>query len=351
LITHSLLKRNCLRIREDLASSDYVTIIHHWDTDGIASAVLLSKLRGGESGIKYVVPRIGEYSLTAFETNELVGYVVITDYGIKLEEVSKLSSLLGNYVAVIDHHLNRVSECNALICNPVAFGVSEYSYPSTTWVIKDLINTVSNEYLVALGIVGDVGSEVRNEGIRKWLSRLGLSINDLILASKLIDSCYKLIDYGCIDYARNLLMKSSDLGEVISDSVLNNALSRLSSELSSVLSNSEPSEELRVGDLSIKLFRLSTEYYLTSSIGRELARRYRDSVVVLINDVRRLGKSYIYVRSYTYNLRNVLTKLKELGLRVGGKDTVFVVTCSESSCSKEVSYVLNSLRKYVISHR
>ena len=67
--------------------------------------------------------------------------------------------------------------------------------------------------------------------------------------------------------------------------------------------------------------------------------------MVLVHYVDKLGLEYIYVRSCKYSLRDVLERLKAEGLRIGGKDKVFVVTIRNgvSEFGKLVSTLLQYL--------
>jgi len=104
-------------------------------------------------------------------------------------------------------------------------------------------------------------------------------------------------------------------------------------------------ELLRNYDL-LKVFKLRTRSYITSLIGRELAYRFSNSVVVLLHIVEKLDCKYIYVRSMRYGLRSVLSEIKAHGLTVGGKDKVLVVTVHDevAELSKVITHLLRYLR-------
>ncbi len=340
----SLLKRNCGLIYNLLLSSNELTVVHHWDTDGIASAAIIGRVRSKLGRTDFIVPKIGNYTLNAFSVNPKSSLLVL-DYGLKLSDVLKLKRDKGVKALIIDHHVNTIEGCEeVIVCNPLLFSMPEHKYPSTTWVIKKLLNIEGYDDLVALGMVGDVSNYIKDDDIRTWLSRLRYDVNYLIKISELIDSCYKAVDYGCIHHARELLTKCKDFEEVINDELLKNRLEVVNNEINELMNSIEP-KSIDLGGHNIKIVEVESKYYITSSIGRGLARKYSKSIVVLINKVRRLGRSYVYVRSYYVNLRTVLNKLRKQGLKVGGKDMVFVVTCNELSCSKELNYVLNALEE------
>ncbi len=319
-------------------------MVHHWDTDGIASAAIIGRVRSKLGRTDFIVPKIGDYTLNAFNVSPKSNLLIL-DYGLKLCDVLKLMRDKGVKALIIDHHVNTIEGCEEVtVCNPLVFSMPEQKYPSTTWVIKKLLNIGDYDDLVALGIIGDVGNYIKDNDIRTWLNKLRYGVNYLMKISKLIDSCYKAVDYECIQHARELLIKCKDFEEVINDEILKNRLEVVNNEINELM-NAVETKSINLGGYDVKIVKVESKYYVTSSIGRGLARKYRKSIVVLINKVKRLGKSYIYVRSYYVNLRTALNKLRKQRLKVGGKDMVFVVTCDELSCGEELNYVLNALEE------
>ena len=325
--------RSCGGIR-DLLEREKVkrlAVVHHWDSDGIASAAIISRLR---SDARFYVPRIGSFSAGAVP--ELGGSeaVLLLDYGIRVSEVEALERKLGVPVMVVDHHVNEARE--RLFCNPVALGESEEKWPSTTWVMRQLLGLRGFDDFVALGLVGDLGPRASGFLVRL---KAGSSFEELLLAVSLVDSCYRAVDYEGIAYARRLLSESG-VQAVLRDGRLYGTLEGVEREFSAVLSSLEP--EVRG---SVVFYRAVTDCYLTSQLGRELAARHPGSIVVLVNRVRRLGSAYIYVRSQSYSLRAVLESLRSV-MHVGGKDGVLVVTC-RSDCEEELAELLPLLNERI----
>jgi len=185
-----------------------------------------------------------------------------------------------------------------------------------------------------LGLAGDLGS--RAAGFLEELEA-GSSLDELLLAASLVDSCYRAVDYEGIAHARRLLSEGG-VQAVLRDSRLRDALKRVEREFSTVLGSLEP--EVRRG---VVVYRAVTDFYLTSQLGRELAARHPRSIVVLMNRVRRLGSAYIYVRSHRFSLRAVLKSLRT-AMHIGGKDKVFVVSC-RSDCEEELTELLPLLNE------
>jgi len=98
------------------------------------------------------------------------------------------------------------------------------------------------------------------------------------------------------------------------DNRLRGTLEEVEREFSAVLGSLEP-EARGV----VVVYRAVTGFYPTSQLGRRLADRHPESIVVLVNRVQRLGSAYIYVQSKRFSLRAVLESARST-MRAGGKD-------------------------------
>lgn len=328
---------------ERIRKARRIAIIHHWDTDGIASAVLISKYFSSKS-FSYYIPRIGLYGLEAINVQDIKAIspdiVMIVDYGITMKVIRELKSELQREVIVIDHHLTDLR--GDLLCNPVCITHDEEACPSTTWLIKELFDAQQYASLIALGVVGDYGRYIEQSNlsdvIKNMIKEDGFSIDQLMRASQLIDSCYRSGDYAGIHHARDVL-KHKGIRGILEDRILHRNLNYVNKEMEEILLNIEPTEVKE----PLVVFEVETKNYITSYLGRELAYRYKDEVVVMVNYVKSLDLNYIYVRSYKYDLSKALKILKGKGLHVGGKSHVFVVTCRDRDCIREKDLTLNVL--------
>ncbi len=339
----------CRDVLTLIEESNRIAVVHHWDSDGIASAALIEKVYAYRKALSFTVPRIGLYRASAIPIENLrhsnPDILLILDYGLSREDLEHLEKKLGITIAVIDHHVTQPRD--RAFCNPIAMGSSEDLYPATTYVLYralDLDTDTQILDLVALGIVGDFGWRPRLD-LTRWIPEYSGSLELLKHVASIVDSCYRLGDYDCIRYVRRKLTKAG-LSGIVSDTYLESKYRRVDNELRYLLETLQPSE--RRGPLLI--FRAETESYITSFIGRELAKRFPNSMVILINKVRSLGMGYIYVRSLSHRLRDVLEELRAKGLEVGGKDMVFVVTCKSLECDEErdVLYALEAHLKSVL---
>jgi len=326
-----------------LDKSKQKKIIHHWDTDGLVSASLISMfLENPNKKSIFFIPPIGEYtydSLKKYFFDEKNITYVIVDYGVDLKniDVTEIN------IVIIDHHKNALYRKGLVVCNPSMFGFGENDYPSTSFVIKNCLFEKAQDGLVSIGIIGDLGKRVYTSPflayVRKSLEKERLSIEDGFKIVELIDSCYKLLDNDCIEKARSIIVENS-LKEVLESSFLIKKLEKIKDYLVSI------KEKIREEHLcdNLVLVKNITDYYLTSTIGRKLADIYNNSIIVLYDNVIPINKTFIYVRSNTYRVGENIYALRKKGYNVGGKDQVFVIECNQM-CDKTLSEILGFLVK------
>lgn len=329
-----------------IEKSNRIAVVHHWDGDGIASAAIIERIYANRKTLHFIIPQIGLYKADAISIEEVKHFnpdmLLILDYALNREDLNLLEERLGVTVGVVDHHATKPRD--KAFCNPIAMGGAEELYPATSYILYKALNP--NDFdanirdLVALGIVGDLNWRDKLD-LTNWIPGYSGSLKQLRYAATIIDSCYRLGDYNSIHHARRKLAKDGLKG-VVGDIHLESRCRITEDELKKVMNTIKPAE--RHG--SILVFRVETENYITSSIGRELAKRYPNNIVMLVNKVRRLGIDYIYVRSIKHKLRDALKMLRTKGLNVGGKDMVLVVTCRKPKCYEEQE-VLSVLKAHL----
>jgi len=340
----------CVEVLRRLMESSRIAVVHHWDCDGVASSAILKRILR-KTDITFFVPRIGVYDRTALPTNGIRSIdpdiVLVLDYCLDPRQVEEVAKSLAVTMAIVDHHV--VEGFTKLFCNPVALGLPEDRYPSTTYVLYQTMKAMGMDVdgvldLVALGVVADVGWR-RGFDLSKLLPDHGYSLEELMSIAEAVDSCYRLGDYECIDHAREKLVENPR--DVLRDPYLQSRREFVRKEIEKAKNMLEPRERRGV----VLVFELKTRVYATSALGRYLANLYPRNVIVLVNYVESLGISYVYVRSSTHYLRHALEELRFRKLRVGGKDRVFVVTCTDAECGEEVRIVIEVLEKHVPNPR
>jgi len=317
--------------------------VHHWDSDGIASAVIISNYIGAKK--EFIVPKIGTYTYTSININSVINanpdFIVLVDYGINISEVEELRRNVKCEVAIVDHHLNNPGR-NILVCNPLVYGESSAKYPSTTWVIREYLKFEDSGKTV-LGVIGDVGWNIRDHSVKTYVLRFmgehGLSLGDLKKAVEHVDSCYKLVNYECINYARDVLAEKNAIG-VLEDKLLAMKAREVREEMWKAIEESVLLETKG----PIKVFSTKSKAYITSSIGRFLAEKNSKDIVVVRVYVEKLGLTNIYVRSLKYKVGKIIPTLKSKGFNVGGKNHVFSIVC-ERSCDEKLKMVVSILER------
>jgi len=327
-------------LEEILKKGRKVYVLHHWDADGVASAAILLRVLGPRV-VGVGTPKIGVYGANALNLGEIMGRgadtLVVLDYGARPDEVLARVPQ-GIQAFIVDHHAVELSDdVRRHCCNPVALGMSETEYPSTAWVLYELLNTPPDiADLAALGIVGDLGPALATSEYVMFVdsvaAELNMTLNDFVRAAELIDSCYRTVNSKCIKHAVQVLAEEGVKG-ILHDEVLISARESASRYVERAYDSLQSLGEPCPG---VKVWRLSLDSLVTSYVGRSLARAYPDDVILLAHNIPSLNVTYVYVRSYSVPLRKFLERLREEGMKVGGKDMVFVVTCSEGEDCNEV---------------
>ncbi len=339
-----------------LIDSQRILVVHHWDVDGLSAAAMVARYlvpRGIDLG--FHVPTVGVYGLEALDVERIESFhpdlLLVLDYGIPFRDLAQLSRMLEVPIAVVDHHrheeedLRFVNELMSVL-NPVAFGGREDAYPSTSYVLNAVLRLTDVEDLVALSIVGDLGNRI---AFTKWMkfvrdvsSLYGYDANTLFSMANLVNACYQAgLGDECFDHVRKILSRNAF--DVVRDGYLAKVLHDIEKDFRDCIERAHASRR-ELG--KVMLFETFSEYNLVSRVGRALADAYPRNVVVLQHHVKNLGKSYIYVRSHSYDLSKVLEELRKRVAKIGGKDRVFVVTCMNTSCP-ELEIVLDAMKRFL----
>ncbi len=304
------LKKSFLK---QLCSSDEILVVHHWDTDGVASAsIALDYL--SQSGFKVysTTPEIGLYDAESIRFRGYIDSILILDYALDYNSIRRLEEKLKAKALVVDHHYNKLPRTPRLLNSYThELGV----YPSTTTLLAELLDHPLDQ-LVALGILGDLGS--RGLGYLGCF-KLGCKPGFLLEASKLLDYPYKCMREDLVEKSVYKLLEYyyGDFKSLLRDELL--------LECKSVV---EREEERVYGDLELEfkenvvVARFSSRYMVLSSIGRRLASKHRDKIVVLFFKLEGRGRFYVYARSWRFDLTRLIEKLRALGFNAGGKREV-----------------------------
>ncbi|WP_087036131.1 DHH family phosphoesterase [Thermococcus litoralis] len=304
-------------------------IVHHWDTDGIASAALLIKALGLEE-FDNLSPPIGEFRFDerirkAIEKAERV-YVLDLNLPQEVENIDK-------EIIFIDHHIQpRIKNPRVKQINPALDGKEA---PSASFVVSeyfDMWNAWS-----ALGVVGDIGEKAFNmPKVVELLDREGLTREEALRIVELIDSNYIAMDREGVEKAVKVLLENP-VRELLNYEPWIKKAEAIKEAIQNALSNAEVKE-------GIAFITFESPFNIISKVARKAVweLNYKGAIVVNRNFH---GKGQVYFRissemTEKINMGEIISKLKEKGFNAGGKREVLGCVCERNKI-KEVLGIIN----------
>ncbi len=334
----------CAEAAARLRAASTAHIIHHWDADGLASAAIIERyLRRWKAEATYAVPEIGGYSAEAVRPPPRpVDEFALVDYGIPPEEVAKVGRAVGREVIIFDHHASGVRGRGK--CNPISYGEGWEKWSAAAVVIAEAagIRPEGWDELAALAVYGDVGFEglLRKPHLLSAAFRSGLRAEELERAARYVNSCYRAVDYACIDIAREELAEGG-VWAVLRDGYLAAREAEVCAEVDRGVDEALSSAEA-VGE-GITLYRARLRAYVVSAVGRRLSKMLSSGVAVLVAYVEPMRRWYLYARSQDRVIKDAIHALRAAGYGAGGKDRVVSTPCIEEGCKGELSTLLRAL--------
>ncbi len=334
----------CAEAVARLRAASTVHVVHHWDADGLASAAIIERyLRKWKGVITYAVPEIGEYSSDAVSPPpQPVDEFVLVDYGIPSEEIAKIGGAVGREPIIFDHHASGVKGRGK--CNPISYGNGWEDWSATAVVIAEAagIRPEGWKELAALAVYGDVGFEglMRKPHLLSATFRAGLRVEELEKAARYVNSCYRAVDYACIDIAREELTEGG-VQAVLRNGYLAAKETEVCAEVDRGVNVALSSAEV-VGR-GITIYRARLKAYIVSAVGRRLSKILGNGVAVLVAYVEPMKRWYLYARSQDRVIRDAIHALRNAGYGAGGKDKVVSTPCVEDGCKGELSTLLRAL--------
>lgn len=307
----------------EIETGSKVLLLHHWDTDGIASAtLLLESLEDREVEIETFTPTIGNYLIDSSDKESIEKIdpdeVIVVDMALPSESVKFLSGF--GPVKIFDHHLQQKHDVE-LHYNPIIEGASPEEYPSATWVVTDFLDR-KFDFLTVLGAFGDREEKLKENDlamktVEKVLSDLDVDFDDLLDPVELIDTLYKMGDRDSVTEMPWFLKGVKEPREILEREDLRENWRKLK----------EAIEREVEGDLvKVKedvLYReMTSPYNIISTVTRRLAWSREDKKVVVSNSEYQKGKSQIYIRGPLENSETVIEEMKGKGYSAGGKSDV-----------------------------
>ena len=321
-----------------------LTLVHHWDADGIASAAVLLRLYGGSVKVHYTPP-IEVYGLD-WLNQPPTQTLVFLDYALPARSYAALASRENVEVVVFDHHRVDPTGAHEGYCNPVAFGCGgEQEWPSTSYLLYRVANS-SGELadLALVGVAADVGYQDWGRKLIEELARqAGTSVEIVWEAVERLDACYRAGDTECISHAVQMLAKQGIEG-IIEDSRLGQVAQSVRSIFEEYTSL-EPVDAADLGWARLFVYEITTTYYIGSMVGRHLSRTRPSDITVLIYNLGNV-KTKVYVRSSKHAIGpRVCECARSKGYYCVSKDRVAVLEFPPNRLPKDfVGWLADCLR-------
>jgi len=304
-------------------------IVHHWDTDGITSAAIYIKIQGEDENF---TPKIGNFYLDDedFEYVKNSEKVVILD--MNLPEAAKLCKYADVYI--YDHHRATKVKCAKEHYNPYLKGIN---YPSCTTVLMERFS-YPPDYLVALGIVGDRGPDVKNieewKIIEKVLHSERLSLNDLMLAVELLDSSFRMNKRE--EVIENVHLVLQGIKDVLESEKHHKNLEFISREVESW--------SMRAKDFGRYMYlEMESPYMITSAVTRRVSWRTKKPTIVVNHKADR-DEFYIRFPNHKHSAIPLIEFARNMGYNAGGKKEVMGAILPKGEGEKFFARILEVLK-------
>ena len=303
-------------------------IVHHWDTDGIASAAIYIKLHGEDD---LFTPKIGNFYLDDEDFEYLKSHDRIVVLDMNLPKVDRLCEYAQLYI--YDHHRATKVDCAKEHVNPFLQGVM---YPSCTTVLMERFS-YEPDYLVALGILGDKGPDAQK--IAEWhivenvMKKENITLNDLLLATELLDSSFRMNRRE--EVINNVHLVLQGIHEVLEEESLHRNLELISREVEFWTSRAENRGRYMY-------LEMQSPYMIISAVTRRVAWSSGKPTLV-INHKSDRDEFYIRFPNGEYSALNLIERVKQLGYNAGGKEEVMGAILPKGEGTKFVSQVLEVL--------
>lgn len=304
-------------------------IIHHWDTDGIASAAMYIRLHGED---ELFTPKIGNFYLDREDFERVRGAKRIVILDMNLPEAKKLCEHAEVYI--YDHHRATKIECAREHVNPFLHGEI---YPSCTTVLMEHFS-YKPDYLVALGILGDKGPDAKK--IAEWriienvMRKEEITLNDLLLATELLDSSFRMNKRD--EVINNVHLLLNGIREVLEKESLHRNLEVISREVEFWARKAEDRGKYMY-------LEMKSPYMIISAVTRRIAWGSEKPAIV-INHKRDRDELYIRSSCQDFNALPLIELAKSKGYNAGGKKEVMGAILPRGDGTKFLSQLLEVLK-------
>ncbi len=307
-------------------------IIHHWDTDGIASAVILTEQLKNE--FQYFTPTPGNYFLSSEEKDFISGIkpekIYLTDMSLPEKDLVFLNNLTD--FEVFDHHSGQKIE-GINIHNPIIEGAESIKYPSCTTVLKEYFGFDEN-ILYWAGVWGDFGFKLKENNplfisLMNFLNKEKIDFDDFKSFVSIVDSQYKTGDKNRIYKTIDFLLKNPPLN-IISDKSFSIIIEELEKVKKEELKRFKSYEK-------IEILKLKTSYYIISDMCRLKYKESPEKYNIVIGERKNFYN--FYLRTGIEDLSELVKQTKRQGFLGGGKKDVLGVVIHREDFDRFIDFI------------
>jgi len=311
-----------LNIKNELSKLKSALIIHHWDTDGIASASLLKDAMP-KARVQNIVPKIGTYQLTErvlTEASKDWDAIIVADIRLPDSDFEKLTKLAHERIILFDHHVG--SDLPGIHSVRDDFPPRS-RFPATSWMVKQALELPTGLRPV-LGVVGDKGHldfempDERKE-VDRFLSENRMNAEVLVRICDLLDSNARVGDEKLVEEA---VVYTSRVGDDTTALLDNQAWNRNARILEQEIDQQMSRKDEMHDGIAVKQFH--SKFDIVSAIARKMAWSGKYRIAVALNSGFLLDRDQLYVRKGTGSLdsERIIRLAHEHGYSAGGKDEV-----------------------------
>lgn len=284
----------------DCDDSDRVKILHHWDMDGVASAVLISKIlenSRGRPADDVSIPLERAYHLSEEENDQLKEFdkLIVLDFNLKADELEELNEFID--VLVVDHHeFDRRPEIDFV--NPREF--DEDIYVPCSKICLDIAAQFGLEdelrWIAGMGVIQDFGVDSCPELFDKLNEEYDKYLPKDLTQEQLAKNC----EYGRYASVLNIkpyrdsrhfanlayqaLMNSEDLMEIEAQEEYRKVYEvylEMQDEFNEMVEDYEEDREIE-RDKRIIFFEIDSEFNITSSISTNMSTKTPEWIHLVI---------------------------------------------------------------------
>jgi hypothetical protein len=318
-------------------------VIHHWDTDGISSAAILAEALK-DVPVQNFTPPIGEYAVAESEISERGRFksIIIADLCLPRENILKIKETTKAELTVFDHHVQEDIPDIAHI-NPAHLGRRRGDWPSTTWVLHKFLS-LKLCLPTVLGLIGDMEEKVKEtemfHDVQRYMDEGGLTFEDLLTLTELIDSNYRVSDRSGVEEAvRELLKHWNDPKSLMRKEKWRRNVEELKAEIDAQLNPPWKDEN------GVLIHRMSSKYNIISKVARKLAwEGVERKLVIVVNDDPTGRKSRIYIRGKHLEPHKLVGFARSHGYSAGGKIGVVGVVLPKGEVEAFISEAVRLVR-------